>query len=65
MFMGVNVYCGKEFRLSIYVVGYNFGTTVGSDCVGFLYSRPSARLSSFQDQQYYYVNTSKECSNLT
>ena len=59
----ISVYRGEEFKLSAYVVGYDFGTTIGSVYAGFLYSEPPARLGPYQDQQY--VNTSKECSNLT
>ena len=64
IFASVKVYRGEEFRLFAYVVGFDFGTTVGSVYAQFLDSRQHcAKLKQYQYEQV--VNTSKECSTLS
>ena len=62
IFTSVSVYRGEEFGLPAYVVGYDFGTTVGSVYANFLHSEPHAWLDQFQSEQT--LNTSEECTAL-
>ena len=62
IFTNVSVYRGETFTLSAYVVGYDFGTTVGIVYAEFLYSNRSSRLEIPQYNQP--VNNSKMCTTL-
>ena len=62
IFTNVSVYRGETFSLSAYVVGYDFGTSVGIVYAGFLFSNPFSRLEKSQYNQL--VNTSKICTTL-
>ena len=43
IFTNIEAYRGEIFQLSAFVVGYNFGTTVGTVYARFLYSDPFTR----------------------
>ena len=62
IFTNISVYGGETFTLPAYVVGYDFGTTVGIVHAGFLYSNQSSQLEKSQYNQP--VNTSKMCTTL-
>ena len=62
IFTNISVYRGETFTLPAYVVGYDFGTTVGIVHAGFLYSNQSSQLEKSQYNQP--VNTSKMCTTL-
>ena len=62
IFTNVSVYRGETFTLSAYVVGYDFGTTVGIVHAGFLYSNRSSRLEIPQYNQL--VNSSEMCTTV-
>ena len=62
IFTNVSVYRGETFTLSAYVVGYDFGTTVGIVHAGFLYSNQSSQLEKSQYNQP--VDTNKMCTTL-
>ena len=62
IFINVSVYHGETFTLSAYIVGYDFGTTVGIVHAGFLYSNPSSQLERSQYNQQ--VSDSEMCTTL-
>ena len=62
IFTNVSVYRGEAFTLSTCVVGYDFGTTVGSVYAELFYSNPSSQLE--QSQYIQLVNSSKTCTSL-
>ena len=62
IFTNVSVYRVETFTLSAYVVGYDFGTSVGIVHAGFLYSNQSSQLEKSQYNQP--VDTSKMCTTL-
>ena len=62
IFTNISVYRGETFTLPAYVVGYDFGTTVGIVHAGFLYSNQSSQLEKSQYNQP--VDTSKMCTTL-
>ena len=57
IFTNISVYRGEAFTLSACVVGYDFGTTVGSVYAELFYSNPSSQLQ--QSQYIHLVNSSK------
>ena len=62
IFTNISVYRGETFRVSAYVVGYNFGTTVGIVHAGFLDNSKLSQLGQLQYNQL--VNSSETCINL-
>ena len=62
IFTNIHVYRGEIFTLSVCIVGYDFGTTVGIVHAGFLYPNPSSKLENSQYNQP--VNNSKICTTL-
>ena len=60
IFTNVSVYCGETFTLSAYVVGYDFGTTVGM-----IHARISNLSSQLEKSQYnQLLNSSEMCTTL-
>ena len=62
IFTSVNVYPGETFSLSVIIVGYDFGTIVGSVHSEFLYSNQSSQLEQSRYNQL--VNSSEICTSL-
>ena len=62
IFKNIHVYRGETFTLSAHVVGYDFGTTVGTVHAGFL--DPNAFSFLGQSQNTQSVNNSEICTNL-
>ena len=62
IFTNISVYRGETFRVSAYVVGYDFGTTVGIVHAGFLDNSSLSQLGQLQYNQL--VNSSETCTNL-
>ena len=62
IFTNISVYRGEAFRVSAYVVGYNFGTTIGIVHAGFLDNSSLSQLGQLQYNQL--VNSSETCTNL-
>ena len=62
IFTKVSIYHGETFALSVCVVGYDFGTTVGVVHAGFLLPNSTSRLAQSQGTQS--VNSSEICTSL-
>ena len=62
IFTEISVYRGETFTLSAYLVGYDFGTTVGMVQAGFLNPKRLSHLGQSQDNQP--VKTGKKCTKL-
>ena len=63
IFSNVSIYRGETFMLSAHVVGYDFGTTVGTVHAGFLDSKSLSQLRPSQYTQP--VHNSEVCTNLS
>ena len=63
IFTSVSVYHGEIFTLSAYVVGYDFGTTVGSVYAELDHQNSSSHLEQSQ-YNIQLVNSSKVCTSL-
>ena len=62
IFKSVSVYRGETFTLSATIVGYDFGTTIGSVYSDFLYSNQSSKLEHSQYSQL--ISSSETCTYL-
>ena len=64
IFTNIKAYRGEIFQLSAFVVGYNFGTTVGTVYARFLHSDPFTRAHLEKLQYNQLINNSEVCTNL-
>ena len=62
IFSNISIYRGETFTLSAHVVGYDFGTTVGTVHAGFLDSKSLSQLGPSQYTQP--VHNAETCTNL-
>ena len=62
IFTNINVYRGETFAFPACIVGYNFGTTVGTAHARFLYSHPFTHLEKSQYNQL--INKTEACATL-
>ena len=64
IFTEVSIYRGETFTLSAYLVGYDFGTTVGIVHAGFLNPKYLSHVHLEQSQDNQPVKTSNKCTKL-
>ena len=64
IFTEVSIYRGETFTLSVYLVGYDFGTTVGIVRAGFLNPKHLSHVHLGQSQDNQLVKTSNKCTKL-
>ena len=62
IFSSISVYRGETFSLSMTIVGYDFGTTIGSVYSEFLISNQSSKLGHLQYNQL--ISSSEMCTSL-
>ena len=59
------VYRGEDFNISIALVGYDFGVTIGAISAGFQPSKGSGTPSVHPSQYHQLIDSSRCCSNIT